>query len=128
MGEGHAALDVPDDQRLGVLAALAAGGAVAAVADGHAAAGQLAEDVLGEHLAQEPRVHVAGDDPVVVDGDAAALLAAVLQRIERVMRYIDDVGAVVAHVDAEYAALLVQLAENICSHCSLQRVLKIIPR
>ena len=61
--------------------------------------------------------------PSVVDGDAAALLAAVLQRIERVMRYIDDVSAVVAHVDAEYAALLVQLAENICSHCSLQRVL-----
>ena len=117
--EGHAALDVADDEGLGVLAALAAGGAVAAVGDGHAPLGQLAEHVLREDLADEARVRVAGDDAVVVHGDAAALLAAVLQGVERVVRDAQDVRALFPHVDAEYAALLVQLAENVCSHVSL---------
>ena len=87
--------------------------------DGHAPLGQLAEHVLREDLADEARVRVAGDDAVVVHGDAAALLAAVLQGVERVVRDAQDVRALFPHVDAEYAALLVQLAENVCSHVSL---------
>ena len=45
--------------------------------------------------------------------------AAVLQGVERVVRDAQDVRALFPHVDAEYAALLVQLAENVCSHVSL---------
>ena len=39
--------------------------------------------------------------------------------MERVVRDAQDVRALFPHVDAEYAALLVQLAENVCSHVSL---------
>ena len=109
--QGHAALDVADDYGLGVLAGASAGGAVAAVADGHLAGGQLAHDVLGEHLVDQADVLVAGDDAVVVDGDAAALLAAVLQRVERAVGHGHDVLARAGN-DAEHAALLVQLVKD----------------
>ena len=106
-----AALDVADDYGLGVLAGAAAGGAVAAVAYGHLTGGQLAHDVLGEHLVHQTHVLVAGDDAVVVDGDAAALLAAVLQRVERAVGHGYDVLAGAGY-DAEYAALFVQLVKD----------------
>ena len=109
--EGHAALDVAYDYGLRVLARAPSGGAVAAVADCHLAGGQVPHDLGREHLVHEADVLVAGDDAVVVDGHAAALLAAVLQRVERAVGHGYDVLAGAGY-DAEYAALLVQLVKD----------------
>ena len=108
VGQRHAALDVVDHQRLGVGATGAAHGAVAGVADGHLPGGQPFEHVCGEHVVDQAHVLVAGDQAVVVDRDAAALLAPVLQCVQAVVAGGGDVHAVL-RVDSEDAALLVEL-------------------
>ena len=116
--EGHAALYVAYDDGLGVLARAPAGGAVAAVAYGHLPAREAAHDVLGEDVVHKAHVLVAGYHAVVVYRDAAALLAAVLQRVEGAVGHGDDVLVLGAGDDAEDAALLVQLIEELRFHSS----------
>ena len=86
---------------------------------GHAALVQLFQHVAGKDLVDQTNVLVAVNHAVVVDGDAAALLSAVLQGVEGVVGGGHHAGFSVLEIDAEYAALLVQLAENVCSHVSL---------
>ena len=64
-----------------------------------------------EHLVDKPDILMRRKHAVLVDNDAAALLPAVLERVETVVngrRYI----LVSAGVDAEYAAFLVDCVEH----------------
>ena len=103
----HAALDVVDHQRLGVEAGVGAHGAVAHVRHGHLSRAQRVQGFGGEDVADQPRALVAVDDAVVVDGDAAALLAAMLQGVESIIAQRGDVQPIAA-VNAEHAAFLMQ--------------------
>ena len=96
-----------DDHGLGVGAALAPGGGVAYMAHGHAAPAQPLQHLGGEYLADQAHVFVAGDHAAVVDGDARALLAPVLQGVEGV---IGDGGGVLraGGTQTEDAALLMK--------------------
>ena len=66
-------------QGLRVQLAVGAGGGVAHVAHGDVAPAQLFQLTVGEDLAHQARVPVGPKKPVVVDGDAGALLSPVLQ-------------------------------------------------
>ena len=107
VAQGHGALHMVDDHGLGVGAALPAGGGVAHMAHGDAAGAQALQDLRGEYLADQSHVLVAGDDAVVVDGDAGALLAPVLKGVQGV---VDAAGGMVhaVYVQAENAAFLVE--------------------
>ena len=109
VGQGHAALVVVDQDGLDIALVVAAGGTVADVAHGDVAGAQRPEPLLGEDLAHEAHVPVGGEDTVVVDGDARALLAPVLQGIKRVIRQGGHVGRGL-RIHAEDAALLVDVA------------------
>ena len=69
------------DERLGVRPGVRAGRRVAGVADRELAA-QARELLLVEDLGHEAEVAQPGEPPVVGDGDAGRLLAAMLQRVE----------------------------------------------
>ena len=62
----------------------------------------------GERLADQTHVLMAGDDAVVVDGDAGALLAAVLQRKQAAIGQPRDI-LLPGGAHAEHAARLVQI-------------------
>ena len=93
-------------------AALACGG-VTHVAGGHlGAAGQVLQHALGEHLAHQPQVAVAGKHTVHVQGNAAAFLPAMLQGVQCAVYGTDHIGRAGLIVHAKDTALLVQaLAE-----------------
>ena len=121
MAQSQGALEVVDEHGLSVDAALCAGGAVAAVAHGHAALVQLFQHVAGKDLVDQAHVLVAVDHAVVVDGDAAALLPAMLQGVERVVGGGHHAGFSVLEVDAEYAAFLMQLVKRVHAHSPIKR-------
>ena len=106
--ERHAALDVVHDHGLAVRAGLRAEGAVTRVADGDAALAEVLQHLRGEHVLHQTDVLVIGDHAVVVHGDAAALLAAVLQRVETVVGQRGDV-LVFRREDTEHAAFFVDM-------------------
>lgn len=81
-GKGHGALDVADNQRLHVRALRGAGG-IQYMANRHAAAAQIGQYLLIKGVRHQADVAVGTDHAVVVDRDAAALLASVLQGVER---------------------------------------------
>ncbi len=82
VGHRHGALDVVNDHGLGVGPAAGAGGGVPDMAHSHLPLAQGGQDVLGEDLAHQPQVLMVADDPVIADGDAAALLPPVLEGVE----------------------------------------------
>ena len=114
MGQGDAAGLEVGEHRLDVADEAAAGGRVAGVADG-AVAGQALDEVgAGEGVADV--AHVAfGVEPLAVErGDAAGLLAAMLQGVQAER---DDGAGLVGVIDAEDAAfetrpVVVRVAEH----------------
>ena len=95
-----------DDQGLGVDTALVAGGGVADMAHGHVAGAQVLQDLGGKDLADQSHILVAGDDAVVIDGDAGALLAPVLEGIQGVVGAGGGISDAV-HAEPEDPAFLV---------------------
>ena len=90
--------------RLGVLPGVRAGRRVADVAD-RELAGERAQVVLGEHLADEPELAARDDVPAAVGrGDARGLLAAVLERVQREVRQTRHL--VTGRVQSEHSALV----------------------
>ena len=109
VAQGDGTLAVAHHQWLAVGADALVAGGVAHMAHGHLAVlGQGGHHGGGEHLVHQTQVPVAGDDAIFVDGDAAALLAAVLQGVQCVVDGGDHVGLAGAVIDAKDAALLVQ--------------------
>ena len=70
--------------------------------------GKTAQHGRGEHLVHQAEVAVALDDTVIVDRNAAALLPAVLQRVQCAVDGADHIGRAGFIVDTKDAALLVQ--------------------
>ena len=83
MAEGDDVVAARVRHRLGVVPLVGAGGRVAHVAD-RGAAGEAAQRGLVEDAAHQAQVALHRDVAGVADGDARALLAAVLQRVEGV--------------------------------------------
>ena len=105
VGQCHAALLVVDLNGLAVAPVGGPGGAVTGVAHRHSPLGEPVQHLAGEHLPYQPQVLVGGEDPVVIDYNAAALLSPVLEGIQAVVgqpAHISGPGA----DDAKDAALL----------------------
>ena len=81
------------------------------MADGQMPVAQRFQCLGGENLRHQAVVLVALDQAVVAHRDAAAHLAAVLQGVQRKIGGSGHVLVVPLGIDAEYAALLVQLAK-----------------
>ena len=110
VAEGHSTPAMADDHGLGVGPDAAAGGSVADMAGGHMGRGlcQRAQHRRGEHLIDKAEVPVAVDDAVVVHGDAAALLSAMLQRVQGRVGGSGHILGAGTVIDAENAALFVK--------------------
>ena len=80
------------------------------VAGGHVGcrAGNTGQHRRGEHLVHKAEVPVAGDNAVLVHCDAAALLPAVLQRVQRRVGGSRHILGARAVIDAKNAALFVK--------------------
>ena len=108
VGHGQSALEIIQYQGLGILPGAAAGGGISHMAHPQVAL-EVLESIGGEHLVHQAHALVKpGLTPGtggVADGDAAALLAPVLQCKQAV---VDGGGHVAAGgiIHAEYAALL----------------------
>ena len=111
VADGHGALAVVDQHGLSVVAVQGAGGAVAAVAHGHLALVHLLQHVPGEHIRHQANILVAGDHAVVIHRDAAALLAAVLQGVQRVIG-LGHHALAAAAVNAEHTTFFMQLVKH----------------
>ena len=109
----HRAFLMVNQQRLGIGTAVHPRCTVAAVTDRHRSLVDFAQRVAREHLRHQSVVLVRLHHAIIVDDNAAALLTAVLQGIQRMIRLRDDalVGGIRA-VNAEHAALLVQLVKR----------------
>ena len=109
MGHRQGALDVLQGQGLGVLPADAAGGGVAHVAHRQGAP-QLVQLLGVEHLPHQAQILVEAQLQPLHGGDAAGLLAPVLEGVESV---IGRAGAAAGRVvDAEHAAFFVDCHGN----------------
>src|SRR5205085_2848567 len=103
VGDGDLAALALYDHRLRVAEDARTGGGVAGVADGGHAV-EAVQRVLVEDLADQPHALVAAEGLPVGDGDAGALLAAVLQRKEAEVGQASHILA--GGEDAEDAALV----------------------
>lgn len=108
VGERHAALDMIDDQGLGVFAALPAGCGVADVPHRQLASAELLQALWREDLTDKAEVPISRYDAVVVDGNAAALLSPVLEREQGAVSQSGNIRPAAA-VNAENAAFLMNL-------------------
>ena len=117
VGNGHGPLYMANDKRLRIGAQARARGGIAAVADAHLPAGHGVQHVLCEHFVHKAQLAALIDDAAVVYGNAAALLPAVLQGIQRIIRRGHHVVAVPV-IHAEHAAFLMQLFVQIFLHIS----------
>ena len=109
VADGHGTLAVMQDHRLRVGPAALTGGGIAHMAGGHLGTfGQLLQHTLGENLADKAQIAVAGQHAVNVQRNAAALLAAVLQGVQRTVDGVDHIGLAGLVIHTEHAALLVQ--------------------
>ena len=93
------------DDRLAVGAVVRFGAAVTGVAYRHLTHRQLFNHFRRENLADQADIAVFVEQAVIVDNDAAALLTAMLQRIEAVVGNLRRFHALGA-VDAENAAFM----------------------
>ena len=84
VAQRHGAAAMTDDHGLGVGADAGARSGVAHMTGSHVCrgSGQTCQHLRGEHLVYKAQIPVAGDHAVIVDGNTAALLPAVLQRIQ----------------------------------------------
>ena len=118
MRESHAALHMVDDDRLGVVAVIASGRAVAHMADSDAAGAECVEPLRREYIVDEAHILIRGEQSVIVDDDAAGLLPAVLQRKQSVVRHARHI-VIIGAENAKYAAFFVNIA-----HVVLQRLIR----
>ena len=70
--------------------------------------GQFFQHPFGKDLAHQAQVPVAGQDAVHIQRDAAAFLAAMLQRIQRAVYGADHIGLAGFIINAEDTAFFVQ--------------------
>src|SRR5208283_3960342 len=84
VADGDLAAGTIHDERLGVLEVGTAGGRIADVSDGQLA-GQRAQDVFVEDLADEAHALEGAEVDAIRGRDARAFLAAMLQRVESVI-------------------------------------------
>ena len=97
------------NHRLRVGTAALARRGIADMAGSHlCAARQLLQHTLGKDLADKAQIAVAGQHAVDVQRNAAALLAAVLQGVQRTVDGADHIGPAGLVIHTEHAALLVQ--------------------
>ena len=108
------ALDVVDHHGLRVQPRIHAHRAIAHMADRHAAHADLIEPVAVENIVHQAQFLVAMDHAAVVHRDAAAFLAAMLQRVQRVIAIGSDIAPFAA-VNAKYAAFLVYFIKHAVS-------------
>ena len=103
--------------RLGVLPGVRPGRRVAHVAD-RQLAGERAQVVLGEHLADEAELAARDDVPAAVGRrDARRLLPAVLERVQREVRQTRHL--VTGRIQSEHSALI---ARSLTHHAQASRV------
>jgi hypothetical protein len=103
MGHGYIACYSGAAKRLGVSHDTRAGGRVARMADCEVAAAKLIESVFVKDLGDKPHILVNADSLAIADGDARALLPAML---EREQPEIGDAGNILTPaIYAEDAAL-----------------------
>ena len=112
VGQCEVARAVHEQERLHVVDAAAARGRVADMTDRHVA-GQRFDIVLVEHLGHQAFALDAMEDTVVDAHDAAAFLAAVLQRVESV---VGERSRIFNAENTEHAALFVDRSVLINSH------------
>ena len=104
MGNGHVAFLVIDLDGLAVLPVGGPGGAVTGVPHRHGPPGKPVQGVLAEHIPHQTQVLIGGENAVVIDHNAAALLAPVLEGVKPVVGQPPHVGGLWSE-NAEYAAL-----------------------
>ena len=110
VAQGHGAPAMPDDHGLSIGPHPAAGSGISDMAGSHVGGRlcQRGQHRRGEHLVDKAEIPVALNDAIVVDGDAAALLAAVLQRVQGGVSGSGHVLRPGAVIDAKNAALFVK--------------------
>ena len=106
--QGHGTLLMVDQQGLGVGAALHVLRGIPAVTDGHLALLDLLQHIAGEDLGDHAVLAILAHHAVGVDADAAAVLAAVLQGVQRMVGGAHHARSLFA-VNTEHAALVVGL-------------------
>ena len=110
VAQSHGAAAMPHDHGLGIGAGAAACGGIPDMAGRHpcAGVGKAGQNRRGKDLVDQTQIPVAVDHTVVVDGDAAALLPAVLQRVQSRVRGCGHILCSCAVIDAEHAAFFVK--------------------
>ncbi len=108
VAQGHGAPAMPDDHGLSIGPHPAAGSGIPDMAGSHVG-GRLCREAstAGVNTSSRP-IPVALNDAIVVDGDAAALLAAVLQRVQGGVSGSGHVLRPGPVIDAKNAALFVK--------------------
>ena len=81
----QASLDVVNDQGLAVDAPVVSGCGVAYMPHRHASRAERGERAFVEHIVHQALVTMSGDNAVIVDGYACALLPPVLESVERII-------------------------------------------
>ena len=110
-GKGHGALDVADNQRLHVRALRGAGG-IQYMANRHAAAAQVGQYLLIKGVRHQADIAVGADHAVIVDRNAAALLASVLQGVERHVGVSDNAWGIFRRENSENTARFMNLIKH----------------
>jgi hypothetical protein len=85
-----------------------AGRSVSGVRHGNAASWQPGESIPGEDLAHKSKVFVRVEETILIDDDAAALLASVLQGIQSVITHHRYISRLLCH-HSENTAFFVDL-------------------
>ena len=116
--QGHRALVMIDQQRLGVGAALHIRRRIAAMAKGHVAFLDLLQHIAGEDLRHQTVLAVLLHHTIRVDAHTAAILAAVLQRVERMVGVRHHALAILA-VNTKYTTLVLRLVKLLVGVFSL---------
>ena len=105
----HFSLDVIDHDRLGIVAVVGSGGAVADVPYGDPAVAETLQNIGREHVVHKPGVLIGRENPVVVHHDPAGFLSPVLQGKQSVIGSAGNIGGFEG-IDAEHAAFFSQVA------------------
>lgn len=119
MSHGKLSLEMVDHNGLAVAQIVAAGGSVADVTHCKPALGKLCQFLLIKNLTYQPQTHVGEKHPVVIDRDAAALLAPVLEGVQAIV-YKSGHIRLFRTVDAEYPARFVD-AYRPCSRLAFTK-------
>jgi hypothetical protein len=84
VGESHTAFTVIYFNRLAVVAAVSARGAVSYMPHRYSARRQTGKHIGSEYFSDKTRILVRGKQSVVIDNNTAAFLTAVLKRVKSV--------------------------------------------